>query len=165
MDGHRRFPVSIVQDPPADLDGRACVESRGPRCAKLRFKYDRRPTSFTSTSAAVRGAGFGGIADEIVARLNPNTGEVRISSLFSRRLVATDLFELPVTADRASATAAKHASDDQHSPGPAPPGGRDVALRYDSFQTRNAPVRHNAKRSQKPGCQRRRRALRTENSS
>jgi hypothetical protein len=41
------------------------------------------------------------LPDEIVARLNPRTGEVEnLEVLFcSTRLLRTDLFELPVTAD------------------------------------------------------------------
>lgn len=70
--------------------------------AKLTFKYDRqadilhidkRPPYAEQESEE--------LSDEIVARLNPNTGEVENLEVlfFSTRLLRTDLFELPVTAD------------------------------------------------------------------
>ncbi len=70
--------------------------------AKLTFKYDRqadilhidkRPPYAEQESEE--------LPDEIVARLNPNTGEVENLEVlfFSTRLLRTDLFELPVTAD------------------------------------------------------------------
>ncbi len=70
--------------------------------AKLRFKYDReadilhidkRPPYAEQESEE--------LPDEIVARLNPDTGEVENLEVlfFSTRLLRTDLFELPVTAD------------------------------------------------------------------
>lgn len=70
--------------------------------AKLTFKYDRqadilhidkRPPYAEQDSEE--------LPDEIVARLNPNTGEVENLEVlfFSTRLLRTDLFELPVTAD------------------------------------------------------------------
>ena len=70
--------------------------------AKLRFKYDRKadilhidkcPPYAEQESEE--------LPDEIVARLNPNTGEVENIEVlfFTTRLLRTDLFELPVTAD------------------------------------------------------------------
>lgn len=70
--------------------------------AKLRFKYDREadilhidkcPPYAEQDSEELK--------DEIVARLNPDTGEVENLEVlfFSTRLLRTDLFELPVTAD------------------------------------------------------------------
>jgi len=70
--------------------------------AKLRFKYDREadilhidkcPPYAEQKSEE--------LPDEIVARLNPDTGEVEILEVlfFTTRLLRADLFELPVTAD------------------------------------------------------------------
>jgi len=70
--------------------------------AKLTFKYDReadilhidkRPPYAEQESEE--------LPDEIVARLNPDTGEVENLEVlfFSTRLLRQDLFELPVAAD------------------------------------------------------------------
>jgi uncharacterized protein YuzE len=70
--------------------------------AKLTFKYDRqadilhidkRPPYAEQESEELPG--------EIIARLNLDTGEVESLEVlfFSTRLLCTDLFELPVTAD------------------------------------------------------------------
>jgi len=70
--------------------------------AKLTFKYDReadilhidkRPPYAEQESEELPG--------EIIARLNPNTGEVENLEVlfFSTRLLRSDLFELPVSAD------------------------------------------------------------------
>ena len=70
--------------------------------AKLTFKYDREadilhidklPPYAEQESEE--------LPDEIVARLNPKTGEVESLEVlfFSTRLLRTDLFELPVNAD------------------------------------------------------------------
>ncbi|MCX5644393.1 MAG: DUF2283 domain-containing protein [Phycisphaerae bacterium] len=70
--------------------------------AKLTFKYDREadilhidklPPYAEQESEE--------LPDEIVARLNPNTGEVESLEVlfFSTRLLRTDLFELPISAD------------------------------------------------------------------
>ena len=69
--------------------------------AKLTFKYDRQadilhidkcPPYAEQESQE--------LPDEIVARLNPDTGEVESLEVlfFSTRLLRTDLFELPVSA-------------------------------------------------------------------
>jgi hypothetical protein len=52
---------------------------------KLTFQYDRPEE----------------LGDEVVARLNPQTGEIENLEVlfFSTRLLRSDLFELPVTAD------------------------------------------------------------------
>ena len=68
----------------------------------LRFKYDREadilhidkcPPYAEQESEE--------LPDEIVARLNPKTGEVENLEVlfFTTRLLRADLFELPVTAD------------------------------------------------------------------
>jgi len=70
--------------------------------AKLTFKYDREadilhidkcPPYAEQESEE--------LPDEIVARLNPDTGEVESLEVlfFSTRLLRADLFELPVTAN------------------------------------------------------------------
>ena len=70
--------------------------------AKLRFKFDREadilhidkcPPYAEQESEE--------LPDEIVARLNPKTGEVENLEVlfFTTRLLRADLFELPVTAD------------------------------------------------------------------
>ena len=70
--------------------------------AKLRFKYDREvdilhidkcPPYAEQESEELK--------DEVIARLNPDTGEVENLEVlfFSTRLLRSDLFELPVTAD------------------------------------------------------------------
>lgn len=69
---------------------------------KLSFKYDREadilhidkcPPYAEQESEELK--------DEIIVRLNPDTGEVENLEVlfFSTRLLRTDLFELPVTAD------------------------------------------------------------------
>lgn len=69
---------------------------------KLTFKYDREadilhidkcPPYAEQDSEELDG--------EVIARLNPNTGEVENLEVlfFSTRLLQTDLFELPVSAD------------------------------------------------------------------
>ncbi len=70
--------------------------------AKLTFKYDRdadilyigKRTPYPEQESEELG-------DEVVARLNPTTGEVENLEIlfFSTRLLRGDLFELPVTAD------------------------------------------------------------------
>lgn len=69
---------------------------------KLKFKYDRqadilhidkRPPYPEQESEE--------LGDEVIARLNPQTREVENLEIlfFSTRLLRSDLFELPVTAD------------------------------------------------------------------
>lgn len=70
--------------------------------AKLTFRYDReadilyidkRPPYAQQESEE--------LGDDVVARLNPSTGEVENLEVmfFSTRLLRGDLFQLPVTAD------------------------------------------------------------------
>ena len=70
--------------------------------AKLRFTYDREadilhidkcPPYAEQESEE--------LGDEVVVRLNPKTGQVENLEVlfFSTRLLRSDLFELPVTAD------------------------------------------------------------------
>ena len=70
--------------------------------AKLTFRYDRagdilyidkRPPYPEQDSEE--------LGDEVIARLNPQTREVETLEIlfFSTRLLRSDLFELPITAD------------------------------------------------------------------
>jgi uncharacterized protein YuzE len=70
--------------------------------AKLTFEYDRqgdilyinkRPPYAEQESEE--------LGDEVIARMNPKTGEIENLEVlfFSTRLLRSDLFELPVTAD------------------------------------------------------------------
>ena len=70
--------------------------------AKLRFKYDREadilhidkcPPYAEQESEE--------LGDEVIARMNPRTGDIETLEIlfFSTRLLRSDLFELPVTAD------------------------------------------------------------------
>lgn len=69
---------------------------------KLRFKYDREADILhIDKCPPYAGQESEELKDEVVARLNPETGEVENLEVlfFSTRLLRTDLFELPVTAD------------------------------------------------------------------
>ena len=69
---------------------------------KLRFKYDREADILhIDKCAPYPEQESEELPDEIVARLNPTTGEVENLEVlfFSTRLLRTELFELPVTAD------------------------------------------------------------------
>ena len=75
--------------------------------AKLRFKYDRdadilhidKCPPYAEQESEELG-------DEVIARLNPNTGEVENLEVlfFSTRLLRSELFELPVTPNMRLAT-------------------------------------------------------------
>jgi uncharacterized protein YuzE len=70
--------------------------------AKRRFKYDREADILHIDKCAPYAEQQSEeLPDEIVARLNPSTGEVENVEVlfFSTRLLRTELFELPVTAD------------------------------------------------------------------
>ncbi len=70
--------------------------------AKLRFKYDREADilhidkcpPYPSQESEELG-------DEVIARLNPGTGEIENLEVlfFSTRLLRSELFELPVSAE------------------------------------------------------------------
>jgi uncharacterized protein YuzE len=75
--------------------------------AKLTFKYDRQgdilhidkcPPYAEQESEE--------LGDDVVARLNPATGEIENLEVmfFSTRLLRSDLFQLPITADLRLAT-------------------------------------------------------------
>jgi len=70
--------------------------------AKLRFRYDREADIlYIDKLAPYETQESEEIGDGVVARLNPETGEVENLEVlfFSTRLLRSELFELPVTAD------------------------------------------------------------------
>jgi len=70
--------------------------------ARLTFKYDREADIlYISKRAAYVEQETEELGDEVIARLNPVTGEIENLEVlfFSTRLLRSDLFELPVTAD------------------------------------------------------------------
>ena len=69
---------------------------------KLKFTYDREgDILYVDTKRPYPEQESEEINDHVVARLNPATGEVENLELlfFSARLLRTNTFELPVTAD------------------------------------------------------------------
>jgi hypothetical protein len=70
--------------------------------AKLSFKYDRAADILhIDKCPAYEEQESEELGDEVIARLNPDTGEVENLEVlfFSTRLLRDDLFELPVTAE------------------------------------------------------------------
>ncbi len=70
--------------------------------AKLKFKYDREAAILhIDKCPPYREQESEELPDEIIARLNPTSGEVENLEVlfFSTRLLRSDLFELPVSAD------------------------------------------------------------------
>ena len=70
--------------------------------AKLTFKYDREADIlYISKRPPYPDQESEELEDEVIARLNPVTGEVENLEVlfFSTRLLRSDLFELPVTAE------------------------------------------------------------------
>jgi uncharacterized protein YuzE len=70
--------------------------------AKLKFKYDREADILhIDKCPPYPEQESEEIGDEVVARLNPDTGEIENLEVlfFSTRLLRNELFELPVTAD------------------------------------------------------------------
>ena len=68
----------------------------------MTFKYDREADILYIDKCPPYAAQESeGLGDEVVARLNPTTGEVENLEVlfFSTRLLRESLFELPVTAD------------------------------------------------------------------
>jgi uncharacterized protein YuzE len=69
--------------------------------AKLKFKYDREADILhIDKCPPYKEQESEELPDEIIARLNPNSGEVENLEVlfFSTRLLRSDLFELPVSA-------------------------------------------------------------------
>ncbi len=70
--------------------------------AKLTFKYDRgADILYINKRAPYPEQESEELGDEVIARLNPTTGEVENVEVlfFSTRLLRSDLFELPLSAD------------------------------------------------------------------
>ncbi len=70
--------------------------------AKLSFRYDREGDILhIDKCAPYAEQDSEELGDEVIARLNPKTGEIENLEVlfFSTRLLRTDLFELPVIAD------------------------------------------------------------------
>jgi uncharacterized protein YuzE len=70
--------------------------------AKLTFKYDRAADIlYINKCPPYAEQESEELGDEVVARLNPATGEIGNLEVlfFSTRLLRSELFELPVTAD------------------------------------------------------------------
>ena len=70
--------------------------------AKLSFKYDRDADILhIDKCAPYPRQDSEELGDEVVARLNPDTGEIENLEIlfFSTRLLRSDLFELPVSAE------------------------------------------------------------------
>lgn len=69
--------------------------------AKLSFKYDRAADILHIDKCAPYGEQESEeLGDEVIARLNPNTGEIENMEIlfFSTRLLRGELFEVPVDA-------------------------------------------------------------------
>jgi uncharacterized protein YuzE len=69
---------------------------------KLSFQYDREADIlYISKRPPYKEQDSEELGDEVVARLNPETGEVECLEIlfFSTRLLRKDLFELPLSAD------------------------------------------------------------------
>jgi hypothetical protein len=70
--------------------------------AKLTFKYDREgDILYINTCPPYPEQESDEIGDEVIARFNPDTGQIENLEVlfFSTRLLRSNLFELPVTAD------------------------------------------------------------------
>jgi len=70
--------------------------------AKLTFKYDREADILhIDKCPPYADQESEELGDDVVARLNPSTGEIENLEVmfFSTRLLRSDLFQLPVTAD------------------------------------------------------------------
>ncbi|OGK76292.1 MAG: DUF2283 domain-containing protein [Candidatus Rokubacteria bacterium GWA2_70_23] len=71
--------------------------------AKLAFQYDREADilHIITSRPPYPEQETEELGDDVIARLNPETGDVESLEVlfFSTRLLRTDLFELPVTAD------------------------------------------------------------------
>jgi len=69
---------------------------------KLTFQYDRQADIlYISKCPPYPEQESEELGDEVIARLNPQTGDIENLEVlfFSTRLLRSDLFELPVTAD------------------------------------------------------------------
>ena len=74
---------------------------------KLTFQYDREADIlYISTRRPYPEQETEELGDDVIARMNPETGEIEILevSFFSTRLEHGDVFDLPVTAELRKAT-------------------------------------------------------------
>jgi uncharacterized protein YuzE len=74
---------------------------------KLTFQYDREgDILYINTRPPYPEQESDEIGDEVIARFNPDTGQIENLEVlfFSTRLLRSNLFELPVTADLRLAT-------------------------------------------------------------
>jgi uncharacterized protein YuzE len=70
--------------------------------AKLSFRYDRQgDILYIDKCVPYAAQESEELGDEVIARLNPSTGEIENLEVlfFSTRLLRSDLFELPVSAE------------------------------------------------------------------
>jgi uncharacterized protein YuzE len=70
--------------------------------AKLRFRYDREADIlYVDKLPPYKEQESEELGDSIIARLNPKTGEIENLEVlfFSTRLLRSDLFEIPVSAE------------------------------------------------------------------
>ena len=70
--------------------------------AKLTFKYDREADIlYINRRAPYAEQESEELGNEVIARLNPVTGEIENLEIlfFSSRLLQSDMFELPISAD------------------------------------------------------------------
>ena len=114
LKGGKHVVVVVVS---SDPDGRhwiitACIARRlgggEPEWAKLSFKYDRETDILhIDKCPPYPEQESEELGDEVIARLNPATGEIENVELlfFSTRLLRDNLFELPVSAELHIATA------------------------------------------------------------
>ncbi|MBI4197797.1 MAG: DUF2283 domain-containing protein [Chloroflexi bacterium] len=68
----------------------------------LTFRYDREgDTLYIDTCPPYAEQESEDLGDEVIARVNPNTGDVENLEVlfFSSRLLRNNLFQLPITAD------------------------------------------------------------------
>jgi len=93
--------LSPVDNPPWGCAGKTGTGRRGME-AKLTFKYDREADILHIDKCPPYAAQESEeLGDDVIARLNPNTREVENLEVlfFSTRLLRSDLFELPITAN------------------------------------------------------------------
>jgi uncharacterized protein YuzE len=84
------------------IPGPAAGRGRNRMGAKLSFQYDRdADILYINKCAPYPEQESEELGDDVVARLNPKTGDIENLEVlfFSTRLLRSDLFELPVTAD------------------------------------------------------------------
>ena len=97
LPAHRGRIADTLADP-----GQTAGRRRDRMDAKLTFRYDREADIlYIEKRAPYAEQESEELGDEVIARLNPETGDVENIEVlfFSTRLLRGDLFELPVVAD------------------------------------------------------------------